>query len=297
LENQRGSAAFDLNAVRQVYPGQKEMDVFLERDGKRFQDTVARLGLPRTVSITRILQEVSDRFLDEQVRVRTAVAELGASDPEQASPELFKGRRMTALGLPPLAFAGGAVRRDAWEEAFDQVLLESNQGSSIVPLDGLLRTDYQRQDDLAVEIETRDAKTDKKRLTFNPGDEAVVVGKNNSKTGVFIELIGTGVRGRKKILFENGTVLQAGKELRFPSEGSIKVKSLQGKETVTLFASKEKFPAGELLRLSKKDRQQGQAMVDRIVHPFYKLERKGKQTSLAFDPATIVKKTLDISTD
>src|SRR5262249_20138724 len=157
---------------------------------------------------------------------------------------------------------GGAVRRDTWEDAYDQVLVETNQGTPLVPLDGVKRTDYQRQDDIKVEIETRDARTKKKRVTFTPGDQAVIVVKNNSKNDLFIELIGNGSQGFKQVLFEAGTVLAAGKELQFPPAGQdpILVKENLGKESITLFASEQKFPAGEILRLGEAEEKQGKGM-------------------------------------
>jgi hypothetical protein len=36
--------------------------------------------------------------------------------------------------------------------------------------------------------------------------------------------------------------------------------------------------------------------VDRVVHPFSDLRRNGKRPGLAFDPARMVKKTIDIET-
>ena len=50
-----------------------------------------------------------------------------------------------------------------------------------------------------------------------------------------------------------------------------------GKESLTLWASAERLPVMELVRLSEAVREAGNGMQDRVVHSFYKLKRTREQ--------------------
>ena len=62
-----------------------------------------------------------------------------------------------------------------------------------------------------------------------------------------VELIGTSIRGEKVILVPSTTVVRAGQTYKYPPEGNI-VQPELGKELITLFASDQPFPGGEVLR-------------------------------------------------
>jgi hypothetical protein len=106
---------------------------------------------------------------------------------------------------------------------------------------------------------------------------------------VHVELMATNVKGRRNI-WVPPTLVQAGREFRFPPEGqAIEVLGQLGKEQYTLFAAPEKFPAGEVLR--------GTGVTDRVLHPFYELRRDSNdRIRPTFDPAAMVKKTIEIET-
>lgn len=256
------------------------MDRLLDQDEERFRTALQEaLGKP---SAREPLTPVSQRFLDAPLQLSAAAAELGLPGPEGLR-SVFRLPQFAALGLLPLA-SGGVVRRDMWEDYYDQTVRHLGLGIPVVPLDGLTRRDFAFSS-LSAEVKL---KTNKKNNSFELGDKLVIVVANRSHKDVCIELVGTSARGRKVILTPAGTVVKAGQHYRYPPTGAIRVRGGLGKEQVTLFAGAAPFPAGELLR--------GQRVADRVVHPFYLLRRKGKRLRLRFDPAPLVKQTIEIET-
>ena len=126
--------------------------------------------------------------------------------------------------------------------------------------------------------------TNKKNNIFAPGDTMAITVTNTSGKDVYIELFGSSARGRKVILGKPSTTygaVKAGQSFRFPAEGSIRIKENLGKEQITVFASDVAFLPGVLLH--------GEDVVDRVVHPF-------AAAGLDFDPARVLKKTIEIET-
>jgi serine/threonine-protein kinase len=285
------SPGFDLIAARKLYPEQKELDALLQQDARHYQDAVKKLfdGKPPK-SIKLVLDQTSARFMDRPVAARAALAELGFGDPDREQ-SAFASRKLTTAGLVALAY-GGAVRRDAWEDFYDQVVREARQGKPLVPLDGISKHEYQTLTGPDVTLEIRDARTNKKKKVLAPDDEVVIVIANRSKGDLFIDLIGTSINGYKVVLAEN-LVVAAGKEHRIPR----KIKGNLGKESLTIYASAERLPPLDLVRLSETVRDAGSGMQDRVVHAFYKLKRTRSGWALAFDPASVVKKTVEFVTE
>jgi serine/threonine-protein kinase len=57
---------------------------------------------------------------------------------------------------------------------------------------------------------------------------------------------------------------------------------------VTVFASDQEFPAGEVIR--------GKDVADRVVHRFYTLDQEAGRIRVQADPVRIVKRTIEIET-
>jgi hypothetical protein len=276
-----GSAGLDRRQVLRLYPEPHEMEDLLKEDTERFGAALARaLGKPQG---REPLTPVSQRFLDAPLQLPAAAAELGLPEPGGLK-EVFRAPQFAALGLVPLA-SEGVVRRDMWEDYYDQVVRQLGLGVPVVPVDGLTRRDFQAIP-APFEVELR---TNKKNNLFEPGDELVILVTNRSARDIHVELIGSSARGQKTVLVPSSTLVRAGQEVRYPPEGQgIRIRGGLGKEQVTLFAGEAEFPAGEVLR--------GQGVTDRVVHPFYGLDRTGRRVRLSFDPARLVKKTIDIET-
>jgi hypothetical protein len=215
-------------------------------------------------------QTVTRRFR-QPLKLATASAELDVST--TALQKLLASATFPARELAPLA-ANGTVGRDTWERSFDLVVAGLDLGIPVVPLDGsaAVGRDYRRTPDVEVELRTNKADN-----IFSVGDHYIIYVTNKSRAPIFIELIGTGVDGRHVPVELPSRRIAAGATLRIPPEGpGEEVGEQIGKEQLTLFASDQAFPLGELL--------QGQGSVpDRVVHSFY-------------DPGGIVKKTIEIQT-
>jgi serine/threonine-protein kinase len=252
----------------------------VREDGDRFRTALTKaLGKPLG---HEPLVPVTQRFLDGPLQLNTAVAELGLADPS-GLPALFRTPQFAGLGLISLA-SEGVVRRDMWEDYYDQVVRQLGMGVPVVPLDGLNRRDFAVSPaDLAVEL-----KTSKHNNVFEPGDEVAIFVANKSHQDIHIELIGSSAKGNKVILTPGVTVVKPGQQYRYPSQGTLKVQGGLGKEQITLFAGFKAFPAGVLLR--------GKGVSDRVVHPFYDLHRADGRLRVGFDAAQLVKKTIDIET-
>jgi serine/threonine-protein kinase len=273
------SAGFDKRQVLRLYPGQDEMDRYLKEDTDRFTTALQKvLGHPQT---REPVVPVSQRFLDAPLQLPAAAAELGLPDAAGLK-DVFRSPQFAGLGLLPLA-SEGVVRRDMWEDYYDQVVRQLGLGVPLAPLDGLTRRDFQPNPAVDVELTTN-----KKGNVFAPGDELVIFVANKSGKDLHIELIGTSAGGQKVILPLETNVVKAGQKYRFPATGGLRIQPGLGQEQITLFAGETAFPPGELLR--------GQGVADRVVHRFYDLRRDGQRLSPAFDPARMVKKTIDIET-
>jgi serine/threonine-protein kinase len=285
--------AFERDDALGLYPRQAVMDRFVEKDQKSFLQAVNRLyGLgpdQAPPKIDLMLDRVSRRFLDEPLNVQTAATELGMAKPERIQ-AAFQNRELAAAGLMPLA-SGGTVRRDTWEDFYDQVADHFGRGVPIVPIDGVTRPEYQRPDTRV----TFEPKANRK--TFGKGDVLVITVKNTSAAPLFLEAVLSGNEGQKVMLTDTVTRVEAGATIRFPpGEGKgFEMSGVTGKEQVVVYAAEKQFPKGEVLLFPEKDGDAGFGMADRVVHrQFFRLSENGGRP--AFDPSRMVKKTIEIET-
>ena len=245
-----GNLGFSRREVLRLYPPQEELSQLLRADAERFMNAMERvLGHPQAVEP---LTPITRRFLDDPLTLSTAAGELGLPEPADLA-AVFRNRRFVALGLVPLA-TRGAVRRDMWEDYYDQIVRELGLGEPIVPLDAVSRFDYAplgHGPDVSIS-------TTRGNNVFAAGDQIAVLVSNHGKLPVFVELVGTGTRGEKVELVPASTRIAPGTQLRFPERGSIEVKSSLGQELITVFASEQEFESGVIFR--------GKNTADRFVH-------------------------------
>jgi hypothetical protein len=260
---------------------------------------------------------VSHRFLDEPLSLRTAAAELGLKDPVSLE-NVFRDRDFAALGLVQLG-SRGSVRRDTWEDFYDQVVRNLNAGEPVVSLDGVTRSNYHpAQAPFELEVtrnkpgaETKNRvqvvlvnKTDPNREVFASGDKVEVQVINNTAADVFAEVFFNSFQGKKVPLPPPGhgelkpdetfrVQVKRGETLRYDE---VIVRPTPGSEQVVVFASDAEFPAGEHLVLRKGAEDRGEAVSERVVHRFYELERTARGLRLKFDPTRVVKRTLAVET-
>jgi len=266
--------------ILRLYPKKEAMDERLDEQEQQFMAAMERaLGEPQKAEP---LTDVTRNYLDNALSLDQAAAELGLESSDGLA-RVFALPQFTRLGLAGLT-AGGAIRRDSWEDYFDLITGHLGLGLPIAPVDGLTRPDHLADGRSFGLI----LKTNKRNNIFSPGDKMFISVENNSGIDLFIELIGTDARG-KAVELTNGVIpLRSAAAWRFPDNGSIKIEPQLGKETITVFASPNQFAAGELLR--------GQHIADRFVHSFYGYERHDGHGRLTRNPSGLIKKTLKIET-
>jgi serine/threonine-protein kinase len=276
-----GTATFDKRRALELYPAHESMQELVKADTAQFLDALTKaIGEQPREPVT----PVSSRYLDSPITLSVAAGELGVTNSADLQ-VVFRAPALGSIGLLPLA-GGGVVRRDAWDEYFEQAVRALGLGKTIVPLDGTLRRDFPPANppvDVALT-------TNKKNNVFEPGDDLTITITNRSDKTVFVELVGVSAKGRVAVLVNPKTKVEPGKSLQFPESGSepIKIRGGLGKEQIVLFASDTEFSAGQTLK--------GKNVTDRFVHPFQTLEKKDGRTVIAGDPSRIVKRTLDIET-
>ncbi|MBW3599120.1 MAG: c-type cytochrome [Planctomycetes bacterium] len=279
VESLPGSPGFKKRDVLDLYPTQEEMDELLKEDEERFMKAMEQvLGRPQT---REPLIPVSQRFLDAPLHLSPAAAELGLPDAAHLA-ALSRAPQFVSLGLAPLA-SGGLVRRDMWEDYYDDIVRQLGLGAPVIPLDGLTISEYTLQP-APLEIELS---TGSKTNVFSAGGELVISVVNRSAKDAHIELIGTSAKGRKVILTPPGTIVRAGETFRFPEKGAIEIQPTVGKEQITLFACDRPFPIGQLLR--------GEGVADRVMHRFYDPQSL-RDNEPALDPSRMIKTTIAIET-
>lgn len=280
VEAAPGSPGFDKRQALRLYVPNDEMQKLVAEDTQRFKKAMeAVLGRVQTREPTI---PVSRRFLDAPLSLHGAAGELGLATPDGLT-GIFRSPHFTGLGLLPLS-SQGVVRRDTWEDYYDQVVRGLGLGIPVIPLDGLGRSDYPAGN-AALNVSLG---TNRPNNIFAPGDELVVFITNRSTADVNVELIGTSAQGKKVILVPSTTTLSSGQQFRFPKTGSIKIQGGLGREHLTVFAATDQFEAGVLLR--------GKDVVDRVVHPFFALSRDDGSVKAGFDPGKLIKKTIAIET-
>lgn len=280
VEQIKGSGLIDKRTTLELYPAAEEMAELVAADRKLFADAIEKcLGAPPEKDEPLI--DVSQRFLDAPMQLTTVAGELGLVSPDELR-ILVRQPQLTGLGLVTLADAG-VIRRDMWEDYYDQVVRSLGIGVPIVPIDGLNRPAYiPKSSEIDVKISTS-----KKSNIFAPGDELSIFVKNEGKHTVYVELLGRSASGKVVSIIKPNTKLHAGETFTFPETGKLKVQPKLGSEEIILFASESEFDAAEIYR--------GKNMADRIVHNFY--QPNGKDGfSLHNDASGVVKRTLTIET-
>jgi mono/diheme cytochrome c family protein len=272
-----GSPGFDRRAVLDMYPPQEKLDALVKADRETFQ--AAMTAILGQAPAREPLVPVTTGYLDDPLSTTAAAAELGLADGVKMA-ATFQTPQFAGLGLAPLA-AAGVVRRDAWEDNYDQAVRSLGLGTPLVAIDGVLRRDH-AAGTLAAEIEL---KTNKPNNLFEPGNQLVVSVTNKSAKSIHVELVGTSSRGRKVLLTPKPVVVKPGESFKLDP---VTIKPGVGREQVTLFASTDSLPPAELLR--------GNGVTDRVVHRFYKLTTDGGRSRLTDDAAAVVKKTIEIET-
>ncbi len=279
IERINASGLIDKRATLELYPPTEEMAKLVAADEKRFLDALEKaLGHPQT---EEPLIPVSHRFLEAPLPLTAVSGELGLVSTDDLR-VIVRQPQLTGLGLVALADAG-VVRRDTWEDYYDQVITALGVGVPIVAIDGLTRPDYLP---VTSKLDVR-ISTTKKNNIFAPGDELAILVENKGNVPVFVELLGRSPAGDVVSVVPAGTEIAARETLRFPTSGALKVKPILGREEIILYASEKKFAPAKIYR--------GENLADRIVHPYYDVD-PDRETPIENDARVMIKRTLSIET-
>jgi hypothetical protein len=184
-------------------------------------------------------------------------------EPKEAAPKMPKSLR------PPDAPAGSIA---------------------VLPLDSV--TKKNPPPPFTVEFDLYDVKLKRVKARFMPGDEFYFY--IQPARSVNIEVNWKNATGKRSMMnFSPGdSFIPAEKDkyigLKDAKGNAIPYKvgeGVPGKEYLTIFASEKPFPPGELLKTSEH-------LDERVIHRFYLLP--GEKSEFDFDPAKIVKKTIEI---
>ncbi|QDU76773.1 Planctomycete cytochrome C [Bremerella volcania] len=274
-----GSGHIDKRSALELYPKHEVMDELVKADQERFLNSVEKLlGHPQD---DEPLTPVTKRFLEAPLQLHTVAGELGLSSTDELR-VIVRQPRLTGLGLVSLADAG-VIRRDMWEDFYDQVITGMGIGIPVISMDGVTRPDY------IPSTSTVDVRvsTSRRNNIFSPGDELAIFVENKGSQPVFIEMIGRSFSGKLASILPAGTKLAAGEKRRFPEDGTLKVKPALGREEIIVYAGEKEFPSATIVR--------GDNVTDRIVHPFYQHEGDGRP-KFQHDPRGLIKRTLTIET-
>ena len=105
-----------------------------------------------------------------------------------------------------------------------------------------------------------------------------------------LSLLQTNIFGQKRVVYPLDSV-GAREKITF----DVTIKPGAGKEFWTLYASKKRFPSGQVAGLSKRDAESGKGMSDRVIHNWYSFTETGLR--LNFDLSSLTKRTLEVTTE
>jgi hypothetical protein len=134
------SRTFSMEHVEKLYAPRKEMDDLLDGDARVYQAAMRELFGKGDVDGS-VLIKPAERYLEEKVTGLTAAAEVGRTDLDVVRAQ-FRSSDAVQMGMPQLA-VNGAVRRDAWEDSFDQVVRTLALGDAVPNVNALTRSEYQ----------------------------------------------------------------------------------------------------------------------------------------------------------
>ena len=154
---------------------------------------------------------------------------------------------------------------------------------------------------VSFDVATINVTANKSATRFVGGDKMAIVVKNTGQKPMYFEVFMTNEFGdmRRLTFAEEGSRLglrKPGEEYRFDFGGEAIEAPKPGeltKQRVIVYAAADKFPPGVLLNTPDK-REPGYNVSGRVVHPLYQID--GKKIVVGFDPAKIVRKTIEFET-
>src|SRR6266404_4464862 len=142
------SGSFDRDKALAIYPPQENLDRLIERDRDRFRSAVALAsGASASGPHKEPINALARRF-SADLSLAQAAAEAGL-EAGVFRERLARSARLAQLGYTQLLVSGGAIKRDAWDRNFDELVLELGLGRPLAtsgsPFRGSLLSSVERR--------------------------------------------------------------------------------------------------------------------------------------------------------
>ncbi|HEY3138543.1 MAG TPA: hypothetical protein VGL29_21140 [Blastocatellia bacterium] len=120
-------STFDRDKALAIYPTQEKLDRLIERDRERFRSAVmAASGTPGLTPKEEPINALARRFAAD-LSLEEASAEAWLQ-PAEFCERVGRSARLGQLGYAQLLVPGGAIKRDAWDRNFDELVAELGLG-------------------------------------------------------------------------------------------------------------------------------------------------------------------------
>ncbi len=121
------SSPFDRDKALAIYPPQETLNRLIERDRERWNSAAALAsGAAASAPQEEPINALARRFASD-LSLAQAAAEAGL-EPGEFRERARRSARLAQLGYTQLLVSGGAIKRDAWDRNFDEMVLELGLG-------------------------------------------------------------------------------------------------------------------------------------------------------------------------
>jgi hypothetical protein len=135
----RTESLFNLDIAEALYPGQPELDRYVDLDSKRFVDALKHTGSPVPNGAGEEPISALARRYEGTLTVAQAAADLYIQDPRQLQERIANSPELKLQGFDQLLGAKGGIKRDSWEEGFGLIAQELRLGEFLIPTDFMRR--------------------------------------------------------------------------------------------------------------------------------------------------------------
>ena len=127
----RAQALFNLDRAAALYPGQPELDRWLELDNIRFSGAIGQTGgRPPNGSDDEPINRLARKY-DGTVSVSQAASDLFIQNPKELQKLIENNTQLQVQGFDQLLGSKGGIKRDSWEQGFGLVARELGIGESL----------------------------------------------------------------------------------------------------------------------------------------------------------------------
>jgi hypothetical protein len=130
----RPQALFNIDQALALYPGQRELERFLETDNGRFGRALKSLGNNNSSLGPEPMNSAARRY-EAVLTFAQAAAEMFIEDPARLQQAVQASTELQAQGFDQLLGPRGGIKRDAWELGFGIVAQQLGIGEPVCPVE------------------------------------------------------------------------------------------------------------------------------------------------------------------